>query len=175
VIKKTPKQIQKQSPKKHTKSSSVKTLSGSPWSGIFKVCGIKATVPRSTVLEVFSQSPKPLSAEDVFKIIHKKTGKMPDIVTIYRTIDVFLKNGFLSKVSFRDKVNRYEFSNGHDHHCHHAICESCGETEHIDDPEIEKALEVLARKFKKVKDVKDHTLEFFGTCSSCKNHKKMAK
>ncbi len=146
------------------------TWSKALYSDIFSSCNIKSTKPRLAVLEVFSEAGQPLSAEDVFKIIKKKTGKNPDIVTIYRAIEIFEKGGFLLKVAYKDKVNRYEFTaDPEHHHCHHAICEGCGVTEHIEDEEIEKALEVLAKKFKKVKFVKEHNLEFFGKCTSCKN------
>ncbi len=147
-------------PKEHGEHLPQSTLSDS---------GMKVTQPRLHILEALGSSESPVSAEDMFRLVKAKTRKNPDIVTIYRSLEAFAKAGIARKVRFKDKTVRYEL--GHmdreDHCCHHAVCDSCGMTEHIDDPEIEKALAVLSKKLKKVKFIKEHALELFGECGSC--------
>jgi Fur family transcriptional regulator, ferric uptake regulator len=128
--------------------------------------GYKITKPRGLILNaLYNNTEKLVSAEDIFGQLKKEK---VDKVTIYRVLELLESLGVVSQVSSKDGIKRYELADEH-HHCHHAICEGCGVTEHIEDEEIEKALEVLAKKFKKVKFVKEHNLEFFGKCTSCKN------
>ena len=128
----------------------------------------------------------PLSAEEVYLRVSKKINKSdkvntakrvdstndkkvtsPDLVTVYRTLETFCKLGVVHKVIFDDKKARYELVHGAHGHCHHAVCKSCGETEHIHDSRIEQILSELTQSFKVVTRVHDHLLEFFGTCKSC--------
>lgn len=140
----------------------------------FQSTKMKKTEARISVFDVLNVSEEPLTIEDIHTKISKlykskKIVKKPDLVTVYRTLDTFEKAGVAKKVLFKDKKTRYELSHGHDGHCHHAVCSSCGKTEHVDDPAIEKALTNLSKKFKIVTQVHEHVLEFFGLCISCKN------
>lgn len=145
---------------------------------------IKKTPTRDALYSILSHSDSPLSAEQLFttlsgknkkktKIIKetkataKNTTKTPDLVTIYRTLETFKLAHIVREVTFKDRTARYELIDEHGGHCHHAVCNSCGTTEHIDDPAIEEALHTLAKKFKHIKKVDEHVLEFFGVCKSC--------
>ena len=128
--------------------------------------GYKITKPRGLVLNaLYDNTERLVSAEDVFGQLKKEK---VDKVTIYRVLELLEGLGLVSQVSSKDGIKRYELADGH-HHCHHAICDNCGATEHIEDEEIEKAISVLTKKLKKVKFVKEHSLEFVGTCTTCKN------
>jgi Fur family ferric uptake transcriptional regulator len=149
-----------------------------------KILKIKKTPTRDALYSILSHSDSPLSAEQLFttlsgknkkktKIIKetkataKNTAKTPDLVTIYRTLETFKLAHIVREVTFKDRTARYELIDEHGGHCHHAVCNSCGTTEHIDDPAIEEALHTLAKKFKHIKKVDEHVLEFFGVCKSC--------
>ncbi|HEY1037229.1 MAG TPA: Fur family transcriptional regulator [Candidatus Paceibacterota bacterium] len=128
--------------------------------------GYKLTKPRRLILNALYESEGLASADDIWEALKRDA---VDRVTAYRTLGLFEQLGIVRHAMSRSGIKVYEVAHHHEHadHCHHAVCEGCGVTEHIDDPEIEKALELLARKLKKVKFVKDHTLEFFGECTSC--------
>lgn len=144
---------------------------------------LKKTTTREIVLVILEKAEKPLSVEDIFVLAKKNTVKgtrksplkgslknilkNPDLVTIYRTLETFKLAHIVREVTFKDRTTRYELVDEHGGHCHHAVCNSCGTTEHIDDPAIEKALHILAKKFKHIKKVDEHVLEFFGVCTSC--------
>lgn len=146
-----------------------------------KILKIKKTPTRDALYSMLSESDSPLSAEQLFtallgknkktikgtKVTVKNTTKTPDLVTIYRTLDTFKLAHIVREVTFKDRTARYELIDEHGGHCHHAVCNSCGTTEHIDDPTIEEALHTLAKKFKHIKKVDEHVLEFFGVCKSC--------
>lgn len=134
--------------------------------------GLKATEPRLAVLNQLYGVHDPVSADDLFLKLKKKGA---DKVTIYRTLESFQKIGLLREVVFKDKISRYELVHNSGHHCHHAVCDICGATEHIEDQEIEKALDVLSSKFKKMKYISEHALEFFGICKSCSVKPSLAK
>jgi Fur family ferric uptake transcriptional regulator len=136
---------------------------------------LKKTTTREMVLGILEKADKPLSVEDIFVLAKKSktfstgknTTKTPDLVTIYRTLETFKLAHIVREVTFKDRTARYELIDEHGGHCHHAVCNSCGTTEHIDDPAIEEALHTLAKKFKHIKKVDEHVLEFFGVCKSC--------
>jgi Fur family transcriptional regulator, ferric uptake regulator len=138
---------------------------------------LKKTTNREVVLEILEKAAKPLSVDDIFVLAKKSKAygvskgilksKTPDLVTIYRTLETFTYAGIVKEVLFKDRTTRYEIVDEHGGHCHHAICNSCGASEHVDDPEIEKTLQALAKKFKYIKKVDEHVLEFFGVCKSC--------
>lgn len=145
---------------------------------------LKKTTTREVVLGILEKADKPLSVEDIFVLakkskifttgadknaskVIKNTTKTPDLVTIYRTLETFKLAHIVREVTFKDRTARYELIDEHGGHCHHAVCNSCGTTEHIDDPAIEEALHTLAKKFKHIKKVEEHVLEFFGVCRSC--------
>lgn len=151
-----------------------------------KILKIKKTPTRDALYSILSHSDSPLSAEQLFTTLSgknkkttktskksktlstgKNTTKTPDLVTIYRTLETFKLAHIVREVTFKDRTARYELIDEHGGHCHHAVCNSCGTTEHIDDPAIEEALHTLAKKFKHIKKVDEHVLEFFGVCKSC--------
>jgi Fe2+ or Zn2+ uptake regulation protein len=134
---------------------------------------LKKTGSRELILDILEKAKGPISVEEVFDLL-KKTAlkqkdklKTPDLVTIYRTLETFKLSGIVREVVFKDRTTRYEVVDVDGNHCHHAVCNICGVTEHIDDPAIEKALQTLTKKLKKVTVINDHVLEFFGVCKTC--------
>ena len=125
--------------------------------------GLKATSQRLKILDVFCLQKKPLTAEDILKILSKTKF---DLVTVYRTIITFEKVGIIRRIDTREKAVRYEIAS--DHH-HHLICVKC---EDIKDVTLKNDLneqEKIISKTKKFK-VLNHSLEFFGICRGCLNY-----
>ena len=71
-----------------------------------KQTGYKLTTPRVEILKVLS-STNPLSAQEVYDQLKAK-GLEIDLVTAYRTLELFKDLGFIQKVQFQDKTARYE-------------------------------------------------------------------
>ncbi len=126
-----------------------------------KETGYKLTTPRIEILKVLSVK-NPLSAQEVFE--HLKTkGLNIDLVTAYRTLELFKDLGFIQKVQFQDKTARYELIKENEHH-HHLVCIKCG---NIEDIEISEESFVKQIEKQSAFKIQRHALEFFGFCTKC--------
>jgi len=124
-----------------------------------KKTGVKITAPRKEILKVLSNNP--LSAREVRQILKEKCINV-DLVTIYRTLELFTDLGITKKILFEDKFARFEIVNGHHHHL---VCIKCG---FIEDVEVnEEALRIQIEKQSDFR-LERHALEFFGFCKVCR-------
>ena len=81
--------------------------------------------------------------------IHKKVPTI-DLTTIYRNLDMFVKDGLVKKLNLGEGEAQYEYK--FDDH-HHAICQDCDKVIHFSAPDQE-IMELLH-----VKGFKADTLE----------------
>lgn len=128
-----------------------------------KEAGYKLTTPRVEVLKVLSAK-NPLSAQEVFEHL-KANGLNIDLVTAYRTLELFKDLGFIQKVQFQDKTARYELIKENKHH-HHLICIKCT---NIEDIEINEQSFVRQIEKQSTFKIERHALEFFGFCQQCQH------
>ena len=128
-----------------------------------KKAGHKITAPRVEILEVLSAK-TPVNSQEVFEILKRK-GTGVDLVTVYRTLELFKNLGFINKTKFEDGVARYELINEDEHH-HHLVCIKCGDVEDVEINEDSPLKQIEKKsKFK----VERHSLEFFGFCKKCQS------
>ena len=129
-----------------------------------KSSGYKLTAPRREILKVLSNSP--MSALEIEASLLEKKIKA-DLVTIYRTLELFCDLGLISKIQFEDKIARFELISGSSHH-HHLVCIKCGVVE-----DVEVNEETLTRLIEKKSgfEIKRHALEFFVFCANCRELK----
>lgn len=122
--------------------------------------GFKLTVPRKEILKTLSAS-NPLSAQEIH-ILLKQKGFNTDLVTVYRTLELFHSLGLVNQINLSDNTARYELVSD-DHH-HHLICIKCGTIEEVvgDETDLIKGL-----TSKSDFQVLRHSLEFFGFCRRC--------
>lgn len=92
---------------------------------------------REQILKALKSARGSLSAA----AIHKKVPKI-DLTTIYRNLDMFVKDGTVKKLNLGDGEAQYEY-NDHDHH--HAICLDCDKVIHFTAPD-QKIMELLKVK-----------------------------
>ena len=101
-----------------------------------KNSGLKATLPRIKVLEVFQKTTqRHMSAEDVFRVLlaeHADIG----LATVYRVLMQFEQAGILSRSHFESGKAVFELNEGKHHD--HLVCLDCGRVEEFFDAEIEK-------------------------------------
>lgn len=82
-----------------------------------KKAGLKVTLPRLRVLEIFEESDqRHLSAEDVYKRILESDDSI-GLATIYRVLTQFESAGILDRHNFDDGCAVYELSS-YQHHDH---------------------------------------------------------
>ncbi len=125
-----------------------------------KKTGLKITAPRKEILNALSSNL--LSAQEVAMVLKEK-GFNTDLVTIYRTLELFTELEIVRKTQFEDKSTRFELIAGQEHH-HHLVCIKCGIVEDVvvDEEMLTKQIEEKSQ-FK----LQRHALEFFGFCKRC--------
>jgi Fur family ferric uptake transcriptional regulator len=135
---------------------------------ILKQHGLRVTKPRQAIFEVFSAGCDLYRAEDVYERL--RTSAHPaDLVTIYRTLELFEKLGLIRRVhaSINDAVV-YERA---DHHHHHMVCSGCGYVEPFSpswcDIHLKKAMDEAQKNSEFFSELSGHSLEFSGRCKSC--------
>lgn len=128
---------------------------------MLRTAGLRATRPRTRILDVLRTTTVPLSVLD----IAAKVERAIDTVTIYRTLESLLKAGLVSRIELQKGRAYYELSDRHHHH--HVVCRSCGRIEDVEGCELESLERDIARKSKHFRNIDSHALEFFGECSRC--------
>jgi len=126
--------------------------------------GYKLTTPRKLILDKLSQYPLTI-AEIAEKLKNNKV--KVDLVSIYRTLELFVELGVVHTIEFGDGKKRYELADDKNHH-HHLICNNCGKVEDIKLTIEEKMLSDIKHQtdFK----VERHSLELFGLCINCQDN-----
>jgi Fur family ferric uptake transcriptional regulator len=126
-----------------------------------KASGLKATLPRLKILEIFQGSTvRHLTAEDVYKILLAENMDV-GLATVYRVLMQFEQAGLLSRNHFETGKAIFELNEGSHHD--HLVCLDCGRVEEFFDPEIESRQQKIAdeRGFK----IADHSLALYGHCT----------
>ena len=126
-----------------------------------KTIGLKATMPRLRILEIFEKSTvRHLSAEDVYKMLVRE-GTDTGLATVYRVLTQFEQAGLLIRHHFETGKAVFELKEGGHHD--HIVCVECGHVEEFYDPEIEKRQVVVAedRGF----TIQDHSLHLYAACT----------
>ena len=136
-----------------------------PSSSELKSIGLKATLPRLKVLEIFQRSSEELgvrhmSAEDVYKALiaeHIDVG----LATVYRVLTQFEQAGLLARNHFEGGRAMFELNEGTHHD--HLVCLTCGRVEEFVDAEIENRQRKVAaaRGF----SLHGHALALDGDCT----------
>src|SRR5688572_25644535 len=122
-----------------------------------KDIGLKATLPRKKILELFENSKvRHLSAEDVYKALLAEEIDI-GLATVYRVLTQFEQAGLLSRQHFETGKAVFELNEGHHHD--HLVCMTCGRVEEFYDAEIEKRQRAIAltRGF----ELQDHALALY--------------
>ncbi len=126
-----------------------------------KTMGLKATLPRLRILELFEKSAvRHLSAEDVYRMLLAE-GTDTGLATVYRVLTQFEQAGLLVRHHFESGKAVFELNRG-DHH-DHLVCMQCGHVEEFYDAEIEKRQTKIAeaRGFR----IHDHSLHLYADCT----------
>jgi Fur family ferric uptake transcriptional regulator len=126
-----------------------------------KDIGLKATLPRRRVLELFENSKvRHLSAEDVYRSLVSE-GIDIGLATVYRVLTQFEQAGLLSRQHFETGKAVFELNQGGHHD--HLVCLQCGRVEEFYDAEIELRQSEVARK--RGFELRGHSLALYADCT----------
>jgi Fur family ferric uptake transcriptional regulator len=139
-----------------------------------KSSGLKATLPRMKILEVFQKAAvatgaRHLSAEDVYKALIAENLDV-GLATVYRVLTQFEQAGLLSRSHFEQGRAVFELNEGSHHD--HLVCLTCGKVEEFVDTEIEQRQHKIAEQHGF--QLQDHALALYGHCAkeNCPNRPK---
>ncbi len=126
-----------------------------------KSSGLKATLPRIKILEVFQQTKRRhLTAEDVFKVL-LSDGADIGLATVYRVLMQFEQAGLLTRSNFESGKAVFELNEGQHHD--HLVCLTCGRVEEFFDAEIEQRQHAIAGQ--RGYELQEHSLALYARCT----------
>jgi len=128
-----------------------------------KASGLKATLPRLKILEIFQRSQtRHMGAEDVYKILLSESLDV-GLATVYRVLTQFEQAGILQRHHFESGKAIFELNEGTHHD--HLVCLTCGKVEEFFDESIEARQKAIA--IEHGFEMADHSLAIYGRCSDC--------
>jgi Fur family zinc uptake transcriptional regulator len=126
--------------------------------------GEQWTGMRAAVFDALASFDKPASAYDVAEAVSKIEKRRIAANSVYRILDLFVSANLARRV---ESANAY-VANKHPeclHDCIFLICDSCGQTVHVDDDALSASIRKAAAKagFSAPRPV----IEVRGTCGEC--------
>ncbi len=126
-----------------------------------KTIGLKATLPRLRILELFEKSEvRHLAAEDVYRMLLKE-GTDTGLATVYRVLTQFEQAGLLVRHHFESGKAVFELNQGGHHD--HLVCLQCGRVEEFYDEAIEKRQIAVAKE--RGFAIHEHSLHIYADCT----------
>lgn len=126
--------------------------------------GEQWTAMRSAVFEALSSFAKPASAYDIAEAVSKLRGKRVAANSVYRILDIFVNANLARRV---ETANAYIVNEHPDciHDCIFLVCDTCGQTTHIDNDSISNGVRdaAITAGFMPVRPV----IEVRGKCGDC--------
>ena len=125
--------------------------------------GLRYTLQRQEIWNEIRSSDKHRDAEEIYFVL-RKHGLYVSRATVYRTIDVLVKNNLINKLDIGDGRARFEYNDKYIHH-DHLVCTKCGKIVEFYNDEIEELQNDIAKQhnFKLL----DHSHQLFGICEEC--------
>ncbi len=126
--------------------------------------GEQWTAMRASVFGALAGFDKPASAYDIAEAVSKAEGRRVAANSVYRILDLFVGANLARKV---ESANAY-VANAHPdclHDCIFLVCDSCGQTTHLDDDRLTGGVRdaATAAGFSPVRPV----IEVRGQCAAC--------
>jgi Fur family zinc uptake transcriptional regulator len=126
--------------------------------------GEQWTDTRAAVFDALAGFTQPASAYDIAEAVSKAAGRRIAANSVYRILDLFVGANLARRV---ESANAY-IANAHPdclHDCIFLICDTCGQTVHIDDDTLSGGVRAAAKTagFSAPRPV----IEVRGTCEDC--------
>ena len=132
------------------------TKEGEQWTGM-----------RAAVFEALAGFDKPASAYDIAEAVSNVRGRRVAANSVYRILDLFVGANLARRV---ESANAYVANQHPDclHDCIFLICDTCGQTVHIDDDSLSGGVRDAAKSagFSAPRPV----IEVRGTCGDCESN-----
>ena len=133
-----------------------------------KSTGLKATIPRLKILEVFQRgNHRHMTAEDVYRVLLEQNADV-GLATVYRVLTQFEQAGIIERHHFENNHSVFEIAS--DLHHDHIVCTECGRVVEFTNPVIEAEQHQVAEQLGFV--LTGHSLNLYGRCNrpECRGH-----
>ncbi|HQR02929.1 MAG: ferric iron uptake transcriptional regulator [Proteobacteria bacterium] len=125
-----------------------------------KNIGLKATLPRLRILELFQKTDdRHMTAEDVYRHLLAENLDV-GLATVYRVLTQFEQAGLIERHFFESGKAVFELNEGKHHD--HLVCMQCGKVEEFFDPAIEQRQNAVAKE--RGFEVREHALYLYVDC-----------
>ena len=125
---------------------------------------LRLTPQRRRIFDRVYGTHEHFSAETLYSWLAAEDGSRISRATVYRTLDLLVRGGFVESLDTGQGELVYEHVLGHEHH-DHLVCEVCGRIEEFHDMRIEE-LQLEAAKAKGFV-VRSHVHRLMGLCRNC--------
>ena len=125
--------------------------------------GLKYTPQRVAVFKEIIKDKQHRECEVIYLALRQK-GSHVSRATIYRTMDILVKNDFVRKMEIGDGRARYESKVDSPHH-DHLVCTSCGKIMEFVDQDVEDLQNKIAKRYHF--KLQRHIHHLFGICKEC--------
>ena len=131
---------------------------------VLEAAGEQWTQMRADIFAAVASHDRPTSAYDIADAVSKNRGKRVAANSVYRILDLFVANNLVRRV---ESANAF-VANSHPgclHDCIFLICDTCGQTTHIDNDNIAGDVRAAASAsgFAPARPV----IEVRGKCATC--------
>ena len=125
---------------------------------------VRSTRQRAAVSALLDRLDDFRSAQEIHEELRRR-GDGIGLTTVYRTLQGLADAGEVDVLRTDSGESVYRRCATAEHH-HHLVCRSCGRTVEVEGPTVERWATTVAQQH----DFADvsHTLEIFGTCSTCR-------
>ena len=126
--------------------------------------GLRYTQQRQLIWDELCSSEDHRDAEEIYLSL-RKDGVNASRATVYRTIDVLVKNKLVRKLELGDGKARYENKIDSSHH-DHLICVKCGKIEEFMDDKIESIQDDIDSRSRAISQIyEEQAIGFVATSS----------
>ena len=128
--------------------------------------GEQWTAMRAAIFEALASFYKPAYAYDIAEKVSKSQGRRVAANSVYRILDLFVGANLARRV---ESANAYVANDHPDclHDCIFLICDSCGQTTHLDDDRLSGGVRAAAKQAGFAPD--RPVIEVRGRCSDCES------
>ncbi len=130
---------------------------------IIKSAGLRMTNQRALILDIISQSPGHLDADEVYRLARQRQPNI-SLSTVYRNLQALKKLDLVQELHFDESHHHYEAKQSMEHH--HLVCLGCGKVVEFGCGLSRKMMQEIARK--KGFEVTGVEVHMTGYCSKCR-------
>lgn len=121
---------------------------------------MRETDLRKEILQIIEAAKTPLTVKEIHEALRRK----PDISSVYRALQSFLKKGKVQSVSFSGNT-QYYYANCQTH-CHFVVCRKCNRIDRFNRCLADQLEAHVKEKFDYL--ITNHVFYFQGVCRPCR-------